>query len=87
MHSRLVQKFFLAIFQSFLGRFNQGAQMGSFKKKQLEVGNTGSFLLTVQKYEAQNQYKIDEWPSAMKLISLEKVNLKCDSSEIVDKIK
>ena len=29
----------------------------------------------------------DEWPSATKLISLEKVNLKCDSSEIVDKIK
>ena len=29
----------------------------------------------------------DEWPSATKLISLEKVNLKCGSSEIVDKIK
>ena len=29
----------------------------------------------------------DEWPSAKKLISLEKVNVKCDSSEIVDEIK
>ena len=29
----------------------------------------------------------DELPSATKLISLEKVVLKCDSSEIVDKIK
>ena len=29
----------------------------------------------------------DEWPSVTKLISLEKANLKCDSSEIVDKIR
>ena len=29
----------------------------------------------------------DEWPSATKLICLEKVNSKCDPSEEVDKIK
>ena len=56
--------------------------------------NQKFFLLASNRYSCIKNCNLfsttlstDEWPSATKLISLEKVNLKCDSSEIVDKIK